>query len=276
MLSPYGTVVTSAATYSAILGISIQRDHSYQSLRTRIKTISASHSLFTVCLTLLALSQRWSLAPQSQYVPSDEKGGDDLPPRVLDDSQNPLISSQNSLANFITAWEAGYLLYDTLALFIESYIKDKSRSFVSAFLRLIRESPVFVVHHALLAAALLWLQTYVATKREKGLKVIMAFFLMNASNPLLHLRWYRKKTTGRSNMRIDAALATIFAITRFGSVYWAIWAYGQYHGLGTWQSLRRQRLVCQSGTGLLTGLNLVWWVALILQTTRQKQRTKSH
>lgn len=175
------------------------------------------------------------------------------------------------MANFITAWEAGYLIYDTGALFLESYVRDKSRGYRSALIRLFRGSPIFVAHHVLLISSLLWLQTYIAKGKEKGLKVIMAFFLMNASNPLLHLRWWKKKLTGKRDMEVDAALAAVFAITRFGSVYWVMQTYGQYHGFGAWEAFRRQRIECQAGTGLLTGLNALWWVALLAQMARRRR-----
>lgn len=271
---PYNTVVIAIVTYSTSLGFLIRKDHSCSSIRTRIKAISACHSLFASCLTVAALSQTWDVAPHPKFSGSEKVLDGTSSGGILDDSQNPLISGKNSLANFVTAWEAGYLIYDTGALFLESLFKNRSRDARLALTNLIQESPIFVAHHFLLASALLWLQTYIATKREKGLRVIMAFFLMNASNPILHLRWYKKKTTGKSDTRVDAILAAVFAITRFGSVYWTIRKYAQYHGLGTWESLRMQRTVCQAGTGLLTGLNALWWAGLIAQMARQGQRMK--
>lgn len=273
-VGPYSNVVASIVTYSTAVCFMVRRDCSYSSIRTRVKAISACHSLIATFLTVVALSQRWDVAPHSHSVDSITIAERTVSARTLDDSQNPLISGKNSLANFVTAWEAGYLIYDTGALFLESLFKGGSRSRRSALANLLRDSPIFVMHHLLLASALIWLQTYVSAKREKGVKVIMAFFLMNASNPVLHWRWYRKKVTGSSDTRNDVALAAVFAVTRFGSVYWIVKKYAQYHNLGTWQSLRMQRNICQTGTGLLTGLNAVWWLGLIAQMARQRQRTK--
>ncbi|KAK5952847.1 hypothetical protein OHC33_005966 [Knufia fluminis] len=263
--SPYVLVGLSTATYGAVLGSLYEKRQPHSSLRALVKAISAGHSIVATCLTIASLSQPWTILPGSL-----KAGSIDSADR-LDDSRNPLISGKNSLANFITAWEAGYLIYDTGAMFLESFVKDRSRGYCSALIRLLRGSPVFVAHHALLIASLLWLQTYVAVGREKGLQIIMAFFLMNASNPLLHLRWWRKKSTGKSDVRVDAALAAVFAATRFGSVYWVVEKYGQYHDFGVWEAFRRQRLECQAGTGLLTGLNAVWWVGLVMQILRRKK-----
>lgn len=263
-ISPYGIVTLSSATYSTILWVLFRQDRTPQSFRLWIKAISAGHSTFATCLTVVSLCQKWHInaSQGSLRMPSEsEKHG------RLDDSQNPLISGRNILANFVTAWEAGYLVYDTGALFFESYVKSDPRSTRRALVRLLRTSPVFVVHHVLLTVALLWLQTYVAVGREKGLKIIMAFFLMNASSPLLHLRWWRRKTTGRSDAKIDIALALVFAATRFGSVYWVMERYGHYHNLSPWQSFRKQRVPCQAGTGSLTAVNALWWLGLLKQMT---------
>lgn len=269
IISPYGIVTLSSATYGTILWVLSRRDRSQQSLRILIKAISAGHSTIATCLTVVSLCQSWHIDPSLD------------PPEILsqghnygrlDDSANPLISGRNALANFVTAWEAGYLIYDTGALFLESYVKDSSRGTRRAFRRLLRTSPIFVVHHVLLSAALLWLQTYIAVGREKGLKIIMAFALMNASSPVLHLRWWRRKTTGRNNASIDIALALVFAVTRFGSVYWVMEKYGQYHDLSPWQAFRMQRLPCQAGTGSLTAVNALWWLGLLRQMTKGKDR----
>lgn len=266
--SPYAIVTLSTATYSTVLGLSSVRSQSRQSLRTLIKAISASHATVATCLTVISLCQPWFIAPSGDYSGSSSTLGDH---GYLDDSRNPLIQGKNTLANFVTAWEAGYLIYDTGALFLESYFTNRSRGARSALLRPFRTSPIIVVHHTLLAAGLLLLQKYIVEGREKGLKIIMAFILMNASTPLLHLRWWRKKETGRRDARVDAALALVFAATRFGSIYWVMKRYGQHHGLNPWRAFREQRLPCQAGTGLLTALNALWWLGLLRQLTQRRK-----
>lgn len=269
--SPFAVVILSTTTYSAILRLLYDEKQSNSSVRVLVKSISACHSIVATCLAIVSLVQPWAIPSSPQTTKSPSSGIESSATGKLDDTRNTLISGKNNLANFITAWEAGYLIYDTGALFLESYVRDKSRGYRSALIRLFRGSPIFVAHHVLLISSLLWLQTYIAKGKEKGLKVIMAFFLMNASNPLLHLRWWKKKLTGKRDMEVDAALAAVFAITRFGSVYWVMQTYGQYHGFGAWEAFRRQRIECQAGTGLLTGLNALWWVALLAQMARRRR-----
>ena len=265
-LRPYAAVTLSITTYSTILG-SIYYKQRHGSLRVAVKAISACHSIVTTCLSLVALYRPWTISSAT----FDETKNERLrPDGRLDDSRNPLISGTSSLANFVTAWEAGYLIYDTGALLLDAYFKDRAKGCVKAVRRLILGSPIFFIHHALLASALLYLQTYIAAKREKGLRVIIAFVLMNASNPVLHLRWYRRKLTGRQETSIDTALAFVFAASRFGSVWWVMQQYGNYHGIGSWAAYRLQRTQCQVGTGLLTGVNALWWLALVRQITNRK------
>lgn len=264
-MPPFPSVVASITTYSTILGFSTLQDRSYSSLKTHVKLVSACHSIFALSLTVASLCQNWEVESQPKTSTFSSHNG-------LDDANNPLISGTNNLANFVTAWEAGYLIYDTGALFLESAAKSKTRKLHRVLLDLLRDSPASILHHVCLASALLYLQTYIARRREKGVKVIMAFFLMNASTPVLHLRWWRKKATGRNDFRLDLALAAVFAITRFGSIYWAVAKYAQHHGLGSWNALRQQRTICQTGTALLTALNALWWVALLAQMANKKNK----
>lgn len=269
MTSPYGVVALSTVTYSTIFGLALkQQNHNRDSVRTLIKAVSAGHATVATCLTLISLYQPWFVTPSQHQLQNLPKHRVD---NYLDDSQNPMIQGRNHLANFVTAWEAGYLIYDTGAMLLELYIRDRSRGYRSALIRLLRTSPVIVAHHVLLVAGLLVLQAYVVAGREKGLKIIMAFILMNASTPLLHLRWWRKKATGLRDVRIDVALVLVFAATRLGSVYWVMKSYGQYHGLGPWHAFRKQRLPCQAGTGMLTAFNALWWLGLLRQLARGRK-----
>lgn len=170
--------------------------------------------------------------------------------------------------------EAGYLIYDTGALLAEVHLKYPTKTASSTVSTLARRSPVFLAHHAALISALMYLQHYTANGREKGVWVIVAMLLMNASNPLLHLRWYRKKQTGKSDRVIDLALVLVFALTRFGSVYWILRSYAAFHRTGTLDAIRRQRVVCQTGTGVLVGVNALWWAGLV-QGIMKKSHNKT-
>lgn len=265
---PYTTVLASTATYSGLLAILHKKQRSHDELRQLVKLISTYHSIAATGLTLLALSQDW-LVPPHDKLPQTPATTMKISPGGLDDSANPLISGQNNLANLLTAWEAGYLIYDTGALFLLALHKARgSDRPQSATVRMIKDSPIFITHHILLASALLYLQRYISLGRQKGMKIIVSLLLMNASNSLLHLRWMRRKATGRNDARIDAVLAAVFAFTRFVTVYWVLKAYGAYHGLNAWEAMRRQRWQCQAGTGLLVSLNAVWWIGLVSRIGR--------
>lgn len=230
--------------------------------------MSAGHATLATCLTVASLYQPWFIPPtqdQSQSPLKDHHGAH------LNDSHNPLIQGRNHLANFVTAWEAGYLIYDVGAMFLESHTRNRSRGYRPALVRLLRTSPLFVVHHVLIAGALLILQAYIVAGRERGVKILMAFILMNASTPLLHLRWWRRKATGRSDRCLDVLLALVFAITRFGGVQWVMKSYGQYHNIDAWRAFRQQRIPCQVGTGLVTTLNALWWLSLLKQMVRRRK-----
>lgn len=258
---PYATVAASAATYSLNFR-AVTQGAPLPELRTRIKAISGAHSVATTLVAIWLLQYgKWPIdssvngdVPASKVQRNDDR---------LDDSRNPIIAGHNTIANVLTAWEAGYLLYDTGALLAEVRLKYKTGTARATIVTLGKTSPVFLAHHAALIVALTYLQHYIATGREKGLWVIVAMLAMNASNPLLHLRWYLKKQTGKSNVQVDAALAIVFAVSRFGNMFWILKQYGQHHSLGAVEALSRQRIECKTGTGLLVGVNAVWWVGLV-------------
>lgn len=264
-VSPFSIVTLSTATYSTLLGLAFSRSPNENSLRTLIKAVSAGHASVATSLALVSLHQPWTVPKSSGYPAGSLKWDGN---GYLDDSRNPIIQGQNTLANFVTAWEAGYLIYDTGAMLLDSRANGRSKSYLTAITRMLQRSPVVFVHHILLIGGLLLLQAYIVAGREKGLEILMTFVLMNASTPLLHLRWWLKRTTGRKDARADAALAFVFAVTRFGGVYWVMKKYGQYHNLNSWEAFRRQRLPCQAGTGLLTVLNALWWLGLLRQSVK--------
>jgi hypothetical protein len=217
------------------------------------RAISAGHAILTTLLACSVLRQdKWlfSDTAPARLSPVLRPDGN------LDDSDNHLIRGCSRLANAITSWETGYLLYDTWALIRPS--GDAPASLTQAA----RRSPVLLGHHLSLAAALLVLQVYIARGRERGIWIIVAFLLMNASNPLLHARWWTRRT-GRHSRLLETVFALTFALSRFGLVAWVLGRYGAHHGLGALAAYRRLRIPCQLGTGALVGLNALWWLALV-------------
>ncbi|KAF2453308.1 hypothetical protein BDY21DRAFT_128692 [Lineolata rhizophorae] len=280
-VSPYLTAGLSASTYAFLLRFLSSKNVNAFDRNTRIKGISALHAIISSIITIYALNtpSQWTPVgltsqqdalrlfepskPRSPSAPAAPSAAENL-----DDSLNPMIKSRSDLANKLTAWETGYLIYDTYALLHLTSLKLPSRSdhtpkAAAAVRRAAAESPVVLAHHVLLACALGTLQVYNAARRERGVWVILAFMLMNASTPVLHLHWYLRRRMGCVNALADAVLVAVFALARFGPVYAVLEKYGQFHGLSAWEAYRRLRWVCQAGTGMLVVANLGWWGALV-------------
>ena len=253
---PYRSVAISGFSYAALLlcARAFTTTSDPRAIRKHIRAISALHSTSTTFAALYLLNfDPWPV-PAAQ---SDRTLDSDHP----DDRANPIISGKSVRGNLVTAWETGYLVYDTLALL---YASSKSHPSHNPLVTLSKNDPVFLTHHVVLIVALGYLQTYIAKGRERGVWVIIAFILMNASSPLLHLRWWSKKRrNGRVPLGLDVAFAVVFAASRFGLIVWVLKRYGDYHGFGPVEALRRQRIPCKSGTAMLVGVNAVWWVSLV-------------
>lgn len=276
-LHPLACVSATASTYSTLFtaaqclqpGSLNERDGRFQA-QAFLKAISSFHATVTTGLALYALYRPWIV----------ERG---LPPlnlglgkSVFDDLLNPMIAGRSTLGNAVTGLETGYLVFDTLALIYlsrqrlqDAHSKGSPAStattsnLATAFAHLAKSEPLTLTHHLTLATGLGILQNFIARGRERGVYIITAFILMNASTPLLHLRWYRRKRTGRSSLILDAALAVVFAAARLSVIWWVLGQYGKWHGVSAWQTLRGQRWVCQAGTGALGVLNAVWLGRLV-------------
>jgi hypothetical protein len=265
----------SAATYSTILRLSTAQRHRIKATKVAeaAKIIASLHAIATTVAALYALrssqwtipesrSRRRSKPPPNGYFPSV---GPFKSQSELDDSANPLITGQCSYSNALTAWEAGYLFYDTYAMVYEAYIARPNGGARRALLRVAKQSPLLFGHHLVLFVLLSYLQTYIAAGREVGIWVITSFILMNASNPVVHARWWIRRWTGRSDFRLDIALIVAFAAARFGTLAWVLKKYGQYHGLGPWEAFTKLRIACKMGTAALIGVNGLWWVIQVIK-----------
>ncbi|GAB7360240.1 hypothetical protein MBLNU230_g8000t1 [Neophaeotheca triangularis] len=258
MPHPYAVVGLSALTYFASYAVTKTTTSSDPSTITKL--ISGAHSLVSSAATIYILSQPWS-SGTLENLPFR------IGPQGLDDTHNPLITGRSAFGNALTAWETGYLIFDTVAILalsgVSRPLRQPGRNHTNTTRKAEASDTVLLGHHAALVAALGYLQTYIAQGRERGVWIIDAFILMNASTPFLHLRWWRRKRTGRAEWQWDALLAFTFALARFGSVVWVLRRYGEFHGLGAWRAMRMQRWVCQMGTGALVGLNGLWWLGLV-------------
>jgi hypothetical protein len=261
-IRPYLIVSLSAASYAGLFqwlqhGSKDSRPSSVQSI---IKAISAGHS---GVMTLLVL---YALKPSLWH--TDTKQTSDDVNLNYDDSTNPLIVAQSRLANNLSAWETGYLIYDTCLLVLQTSPKPTS-NLAAAVGRAARKSPALLLHHAGLAVALLVLQVYISHGRERGMWIIMAFFLMNASTPAMHALWWAKKS-GHGTKAAQVAFAIVFAACRFGVVWWVLRKYGRHHGVSAIEAYTRLRAPCKIGTGALFGMNGIWWLTLLRNIVTRK------
>lgn len=254
-----GCVSASTVIYSLISHI-LLRSAPRGSIQARLKGLSAVHATVVTPIILLALSASplhtrdgTGIRPGSGSGPKYASDG------YLDDSENPVIQEQSDVANALTAWETGYLLYDTWAMV---HYAQPRRSFIASAATVAKSQPALFGHHLLLSAAFMYLQVYIMRSRERGIWIIITFMLMNASNPLMHARWFLRRA-GRSSRLLDVVFAAVFAATRFGTVAWALQRYGAWNGLGGGQVFSKLRRPCQVGTGALLGLNALWWAVLL-------------
>lgn len=256
-----GVVVTYAASQTAFNQTQLGKKDS----TLGIKVISGVHALLITVVGVYALSQPWPIVLNRANAAN--VGIDD----ALDDSRNPLVFGTSELGKKLTAWEFGYLFYDTLACVIAKYEASppKDRSIQNAFLSFALNEPATYGHHVILVGILGTLQYFISQGRERGVWIVCAFILMNGSTPLLHWRWWQKKLTGRGNLAIDAAFILIFGACRLGTIWYVLHRYGHHHGIGALDGMWRQRLICRVGTGGLFALNAIWLATLVKNTVRR-------
>lgn len=261
---PLKVVPASVAVYS--LAHSVLSGHvAPDSRKLLLKAISGAHATGMTCLAIWALnnSPLRLFSDQTRHVePSYKVDGN------LDDSHNPIIQEQSNLANAITAWETGYLLYDTWGMLHYSSRGSSTPGFVKSVTTAARAQPFEFAHHTGLATALLYLQYYIWKGNERGVWIIVALTLMNASTPLLQMRALAKHK-GKRFQALDLTFAVAFALSRMGTIMWILQRYGAYHGLDAWAAYLKLRLPCQAGTGAIFSLNTAWWLLLVRNISRR-------
>ena len=269
LLYPLATVAASGSCYHFLAHL-FQSSKSSPCHRAAVnKIISSGHASITTLVSMYALVE----ASRNQAVSEEPTAPPPSSAGLLDDSHNPLIQDRDVLCNILTAWEAGYLIYDTLALIsLERWSSPPpGLPLIHAIQTAFRNSPIVILHHVMLASALVCLQIYVSRQREKGIRIIAAFLLMNASTPFMHVRWWGRKRGKQSlSLGLDLAFILAFAASRFGPVMWVMHEYGKHHrisGLEAWGWLRRP---CFAGMAGLVGMNGVWWLLMIRGLLRRR------
>ncbi|KEF51542.1 uncharacterized protein A1O9_12459, partial [Exophiala aquamarina CBS 119918] len=184
----------------------------------------------------------------------------------LPDHDQPIITTKSELANILTAIETAYLLQDSIVLL---YAARRERAFLTGSNgkasdnRAIRGLNFRHLgwHHALLGSAFVLLQVYIAQRKEKGILIIVAMLLMNASSPFGTLRWFlinfRPQKT-RIIRVLSVAYMVTFAIFRVYLLYSIISTFGKQTNVSTWEVFRKLRLPCKLGMSCLALVNTGW------------------
>lgn len=129
-----------------------------------------------------------------------------------------------------------------------------------------------MTHHLSLLLALGLLQVYISKERERGVWIIVAFEIMNASTPFLQLRWWARKRTGKDDWRLDALLAIVFGLSRLGTILWIINTYAAFHDMDPVEAFWRQRMICKAGTTALFAMNATWLGSLFYKSIAKALR----
>ena len=100
--------------------------------------------------------------------------------------------------------------------------------------------------------------------------------LMNASTPLLNLRWYLRNMLPRVHRKLirsaDVMFMMAFFLARVLLVPTVVGMYGRQHGMGVLETCSHAlRLPCQLGTGAIWMGNLSWWTILVRGLVRDSR-----
>ena len=204
-----------------------------------------------------------SSSPSSVSPPSSQSQTRHVSVR-RDDSTLPIIAVRPTSAHILTAIETAYLLQDSVVLAYyalrlsrtssctSSSSSSKSITTPASTTTLPSQTPTIKglnlthlsLHHTVLSTAFLTLQSYIHSRRDRGILVIVLLMLMNASSPFGTVRWWvvnfyhpsartGKGTQGLGRSRKRAiALATlaylcVFGVCRVGVIWWVLRVFGR-------------------------------------------------
>ncbi|KAK5168438.1 uncharacterized protein LTR77_007008 [Saxophila tyrrhenica] len=151
----------------------------------------------------------------------------------------PIITTNSAFGNCITALETGYLLQDSAVLLHAYWRRNGTQG----------------------------KQHYIAQGREKGILVIVALHLMNASSVPGTLRWFLLNFKPHRRRLINGMTVLYlasFAVFRVGLIFWIIKVFATQQRVSFLVGVSRLKLPCKAGTGLITMVN-VWWLLSGLQ-----------
>jgi len=160
------------------------------------------------------------------------------------------------IVDLVLGLESGYLLYD-LVLEVILIIQGKG-------------SPLILTHHTTIGGGLAaW---FILMPERKAGYWVMLFLVMNVSTPLLHIRWYlRKSNRGGLAVRTAAevALTGVFFMCRIAMVPYILTQWGHVVGMSWWRAFMTLPFRCQFPTLALSAANTLWWSKLATGTFKQ-------
>ena len=110
---------------------------------------------------------------------------------------------------------------------------------------------------------LVWLQVYIAQGREKGILIIVAMLLMNASSPFGTMRWFLinfRPDLRSSTKALTVAYVVAFGTFRVGLIYYILRIFGQQMGISALEAYQSLRMPCKIGTSSLALVNTAWFI----------------
>lgn len=255
----------SLSAYSLLLCLFAGPAPTLHRLAKSIKGTSTLHSTLITLLALHVLRQpQWYSSHPPTPLSGVSKANKARRGVYPDDTHNPTIGGRSEYANAITAIEAGYLVQDTFALIYLSRLQGGGAR---------KLDKTLITHHITIGTALLILHYYISQGREAGIYIIVQFLLMNASTPILNLRWYLRnfvRHRRKSILAADAAFVVAFFLARVWLGWKILSDYGRWHGWSAWEAYwEGLRVPCKLGTGALMGANAAWWGMLVVNTIRR-------
>ena len=256
-------LLTSFFAYLAAFYAITPRKASPLRLAASREAISIFHCTCMTSLTVLCLYQE---------LPSTIL---QTPDPTVADRDLPIVTRNSEFANSLTAIETAYLLQDSLVLLLAAQTKraflQKNISTSGAIVgtKALRGLNLRHLgwHHAILGSAFTVLQVYIARGRERGILIIVAMLLMNASSPFGTLRWLLinfRPDLKRAIKALTVAYLIVFGTCRVGLVYYILKVFGIQMDISTLQAFQRLRLPCKLGMSSLGLVNTVW----LLNATR--------
>ncbi|PVH75137.1 hypothetical protein DL98DRAFT_428020 [Cadophora sp. DSE1049] len=144
---------------------------------TASRFIKSREALSVLHCTLVTLASAYELQRRCK----DWNGSSSYSSLTINDTNAPLITARSNVGNSIMAFELGYLLQDSVILFLAARLRKRDVGGKGKLLVKDINWRVLGWHHAGFSSALGVLQWYISQGREKGIMVILMLMLMNVT-----------------------------------------------------------------------------------------------